>query len=104
MMHYRSPLEPHHSTLAPPTATLLADLKIVDAGELEAQIGFDAGADIVTVLGVAHDVTIQGALLFVDAAQLAPHRAIAMGGWPARPIMPGGPAPDMTDAVRKRRE
>jgi 3-hexulose-6-phosphate synthase len=49
-----------------PAATLLADLKIVDAGELEAQIGFDAGADIVTVLGLADDVTIQGAL---DAAR-----------------------------------
>lgn len=45
-----------------PTVTLLADLKIMDAGELEAKIGFDAGADIVTVLGVAHDSTIQGAL------------------------------------------
>jgi len=45
-----------------PTATILADLKIADAGELEAQIGFDAGADIVTVLGLAHDVTIQGAI------------------------------------------
>jgi len=45
-----------------PTVTLLADLKIMDAGEFEAKIGFDAGADIVTVLGVAHDSTIQGAL------------------------------------------
>ena len=45
-----------------PTVTLLADLKIMDAGEIEAKIGFDAGADIVTVLGVAHDSTIQGAL------------------------------------------
>jgi 3-hexulose-6-phosphate synthase len=45
-----------------PTVTLLADLKIMDAGELEAKIGFDAGADIVTVLGVTHDSTIQGAL------------------------------------------
>lgn len=45
-----------------PSITLLADLKIVDAGEIEAQIGFAAGADIVTVLGLAHDVTIQGAL------------------------------------------
>ncbi len=45
-----------------PTVTLLADLKIVDAGAIEAQIGFDAGADIITVLGLAHDVTIQGAI------------------------------------------
>ena len=33
-----------------PKQTVLADLKIMDAGLLEAQIGFDAGADIVTVL------------------------------------------------------
>jgi 3-hexulose-6-phosphate synthase len=45
-----------------PAVELLADLKIVDAGEIEAQIGFEAGADIVTVLGVAHDATIQGAI------------------------------------------
>lgn len=45
-----------------PAVELLADLKIADAGELEARIGFDAGADIVTVLGIAHDVTIQGAI------------------------------------------
>ena len=45
-----------------PTVTLLADLKIVDAGAIEAKIGFDAGADIITVLGLAHDVTIQGAI------------------------------------------
>ena len=45
-----------------PDLQVLADLKIVDAGSLEAQIAFDAGADIVTVLGVAHNVTIQSAL------------------------------------------
>ena len=28
-----------------PNQTVLADLKIMDAGSLEAQIGFDAGAD-----------------------------------------------------------
>lgn len=45
-----------------PDLEVLADLKIVDAGEHEARIGFDAGADIVTVLGVAYDATICGAL------------------------------------------
>jgi len=45
-----------------PELEVLADLKIVDAGDHEAQIGFDAGADIVTVLGVAHDTTIRRAL------------------------------------------
>ncbi len=43
-----------------PQVEVLADLKIVDAGEHEAKIGFDAGADIVTVLGVSNDATIQG--------------------------------------------
>lgn len=45
-----------------PGLQVLADLKIVDAGSLEAQIAFDAGADIVTVLGVAHNITIESAL------------------------------------------
>ncbi len=39
---------------------ILADFKIMDAGEVEARIAFDAGADIVTVLGVANDATIVG--------------------------------------------
>ena len=41
-----------------PKQTVLADLKIMDAGLLEAQIGFDAGADIVTVLGLASTKTL----------------------------------------------
>ena len=41
---------------------LLADLKIMDAGEGEARLGFEAGASIVTVMGVAHDETIEGAV------------------------------------------
>lgn len=41
-----------------PDLTFLADLKIMDAGEYEAKVAFDAGADIVTVLGVSNDVTI----------------------------------------------
>ena len=32
----------------------------MDAGEHEANLAFEAGADIVTVLGVAHDETIHG--------------------------------------------
>ena len=43
-----------------PKQTILADLKIMDAGLLEAQIGFDAGADIVTVLGLASTKTLNG--------------------------------------------
>jgi len=45
-----------------PEAVILADLKIIDAGEGEATIAFEAGCDIVTVLGVAHDVTVRGAV------------------------------------------
>ncbi|RKY90776.1 3-hexulose-6-phosphate synthase [candidate division KSB1 bacterium] len=42
-----------------PSLKVLADLKIMDAGEHEARLGFHAGADIVTVLGVADDITIR---------------------------------------------
>ena len=45
-----------------PQLEVLADLKIMDAGDIEASIGFQAGADIVTVLGAAHDVTIRRAV------------------------------------------
>ena len=45
-----------------PEMEVLADLKIMDAGEYEASIAFDAGADIVTVLGAAHDATVLGAI------------------------------------------
>ena len=47
---------------AHPQLEVLADLKIMDAGDIEARIGFEAGADIVTVLGAAHDVTIHRAV------------------------------------------
>ena len=43
-----------------PSILVLADLKIMDAGQYEAGIAFEAGADIVTVLAVAHDATIEG--------------------------------------------
>lgn len=45
-----------------PQLDILADTKIMDAGELEASGAFKAGADIVTVLGVTNDETIIGAL------------------------------------------
>lgn len=51
-----------------PKLTLLADLKIMDAGEEEARIAFDAGADIVTVLGVTNDSTVRGAVAAARAA------------------------------------
>jgi tRNA G18 (ribose-2'-O)-methylase SpoU len=42
----------------------------------------------------ALNVGLAGALVMYD-------RLIAHGGYPARPIMPGGPAPDMTEAPKK---
>lgn len=63
-----------------PQLTLVADLKIMDAGEVEADIAFRAGADIVTAMAVAADATIAGALdsarahgkrLMVDMMQVA---------------------------------
>jgi 3-hexulose-6-phosphate synthase len=47
---------------AHPDKIVFADLKTMDAGELEADIAFKAGADLVTVLGVAGDSTIAGAI------------------------------------------
>lgn len=47
---------------AHPDKVVFADLKTMDAGELEADIAFSAGADLVTVLGVAGDSTIAGAV------------------------------------------
>ena len=45
-----------------PEIEILADTKIMDAGELEASSAFKAGADIGTVLGVSNDETILGAI------------------------------------------
>lgn len=42
-----------------PDMTVLADTKIVDAGELEAKLAFQAGADIVTVMGFTNIETVQ---------------------------------------------
>ena len=45
-----------------PDKQILADLKIADAGAHEAQLGFDSGADLVTVLAAADKQTIQDAV------------------------------------------
>ncbi|MBE0478483.1 orotidine 5'-phosphate decarboxylase [Candidatus Aerophobetes bacterium] len=42
-----------------PQIVLVADLKIMDVGRIEAEIAFKAGADMVCVMGVASDSTIQ---------------------------------------------
>lgn len=47
---------------AHPDKIVFADLKTMDAGELEADIAFKAGADLVSVLGTADDSTIAGAV------------------------------------------
>lgn len=45
-----------------PRHIILADLKIMDAGETEASIAFEAGCDIVSVLAVAHPSTVLGTI------------------------------------------
>lgn len=45
-----------------PEKLVFADMKTMDAGELEADLAFKAGADIMTVLGSAGDSTIAGAV------------------------------------------
>ncbi|UVJ39992.1 3-hexulose-6-phosphate synthase [Arthrobacter sp. CJ23] len=47
---------------AHPDKIVFADMKTMDAGELEAEIAFSAGADLVSVLGSADDSTIAGAV------------------------------------------
>ncbi|WP_211745744.1 3-hexulose-6-phosphate synthase [Paenibacillus sp. Marseille-Q4541] len=45
-----------------PNLTVLADLKIMDAGGYEIMKASEAGADIITVLGATDDMTIKGAV------------------------------------------
>jgi 3-hexulose-6-phosphate synthase len=52
---------------AHPDKVVFADLKTMDAGELEADMAFAAGADLVTVLGTAGDSTIVGAVKAAEA-------------------------------------
>ena len=47
---------------AHPDKLVFADMKTADAGELEADMAFDAGADLVTVMGAADDDTVKGAV------------------------------------------
>lgn len=41
-----------------PEATIVADMKVMDAGRLEVEIAAKAGADVIVVLGAASDATI----------------------------------------------
>lgn len=45
-----------------PHLRVLADLKVMDAGGYEVMKASEAGADIITVLGVSDDATIKGAV------------------------------------------
>lgn len=45
-----------------PNATILADIKIIDGGEMLANFALDAGADIVTVMGCTNKTTIQNVI------------------------------------------
>ncbi len=47
---------------AHPDKLVFADMKTADAGELEADLAFCAGADLVTVMGAADDDTVRGAV------------------------------------------
>lgn len=49
-----------------PNVEVLADIKLMDGGKPISAHAFDAGADIVTILGVTNDSTIRGA---VEAAR-----------------------------------
>lgn len=59
---------------AHPDKEVFADLKTADAGYLEADLAFGAGADLVTVLGSAGDATIAGA---VEAGRKHGKRVVA---------------------------
>ncbi|QNF26781.1 3-hexulose-6-phosphate synthase [Metabacillus elymi] len=45
-----------------PSLTVLADLKVMDAGGYEVMKASEAGAEIVTILGATDDATIKGAV------------------------------------------
>lgn len=45
-----------------PDKLVFADFKTADTGELEADMAFGAGADLVTILGVTDDATVIGAV------------------------------------------
>jgi 3-hexulose-6-phosphate synthase len=78
-----------------PRLTVLADFKIMDAGELEASLAFRSGAHIVTVLGAAEDVTIGKACAAARAAGahvMVDLMAVADPVRRMKEIMPLGPS------------
>lgn len=59
---------------AHPDKLVFVDLKTADAGELEADLAFAQGADLVTVMGASDDDTIKGA---VEAGRKAGKQVVA---------------------------
>src|SRR3989442_8151632 len=51
-----------------PAAVVVADMKTLDAGAIETELAYEAGADIVSISGLAHDSTIK------DSARVMDHR------------------------------
>ncbi|MFC0345889.1 3-hexulose-6-phosphate synthase [Epilithonimonas hispanica] len=58
---------------AHPDKLVFADLKTADTGALEAEMAFNAGADLVTVMGAVDDATIIGA---IEAAKKAGKKVV----------------------------
>lgn len=54
-----------------PTHLLVADMKTMDAGGLEAEMAFSAGADMMTILGCAGDATVAAAVAVADRREKA---------------------------------
>ncbi|MBW4473904.1 MAG: orotidine 5'-phosphate decarboxylase [Stenomitos rutilans HA7619-LM2] len=66
-----------------PDKLIFADMKTMDAGELEAEMAFKAGADFTTVLAASSDGTIAGAVAaarkynkYVTADMIAVHEPV----------------------------
>ena len=49
-----------------PNAKIMADLKITGEDVLNAKLAFDAGADIVSVMGIASDETLRDVQMIAD--------------------------------------
>ncbi|WP_413533188.1 3-hexulose-6-phosphate synthase [Empedobacter brevis] len=58
---------------AHPDKLVFADMKTADTGALEAEMAFNAGADLVTVMGAVDDATIKGA---IEAAKKAGKKVV----------------------------
>ena len=49
-----------------PVAVIVADMKTLDAGKIETEMAYEAGADIVSISGLAHDSTIKDSVKVRD--------------------------------------